>query len=144
MNVLRERMRAYLSRSSVGVLTVLGPEGMSAMPVRYRAENLELDCLVPRWADIAYHVETGSEAWLVILAVLPSSAREPLCWLQYRGKARAVENPDWTDLLPAGACRALAADLYLVVRVAPERLDLMDESQGWGARETLEMGSADC
>jgi len=30
-------------------------------------------------------------------------------------------------------------DLYLVVRVTPERIDLFDERWGWGARETLKL-----
>jgi hypothetical protein len=29
-------------------------------------------------------------------------------------------------------------ELYLVVRVAPRRIDLIDEDQGWGMQETLE------
>jgi hypothetical protein len=28
--------------------------------------------------------------------------------------------------------------LYLVVRVAPSRIDLIDEDLGWGMQETLE------
>jgi hypothetical protein len=30
--------------------------------------------------------------------------------------------------------------LYYVIRVTPEQIDLFDESQGWGVRETLEIG----
>ena len=93
MNVLRERMRNFLSTNRVGVLTISGTEGTWAMPVRYRAENLELDCLVPRWADIAYNVELHPEVLIVVLSALLSS-EDSLCWLQYKGNARPVANPD--------------------------------------------------
>lgn len=138
LNILRERMRTYLSRNSVGVLSVSGTEGVSAMPVRYRTENLELDCLVPRWADIAYNVELHPGVLIVVLSVL-LSPEDSLCWLQYKGNARPVANPDWEGLLPKGASETLARDMYQVLRVVPERIDLLDESRGWGARETLEI-----
>ncbi len=141
LNVLRERMRNFLSTNGVGVLTISGTECTWAMPVRYRVENLELDCLVPRWADIAYHVEAHPGVLIVILSVFLSQ-KDPLLWLQYKGNARPVANPDWKDLLPKGASETLARDMYQVLRVVPERLDLLDESRGWGARETLEIDDA--
>ena len=141
MNVLRERMRNFLSTNRVGVLTISGTEGTWAMPVRYRAENLELDCLVPRWADIAYHVELHPGVLIVILSVF-LSPKDPLLWLQYKGNARPVTSPDWSGLLPQSASEALAKDMYLVLRIVPERIDLLDESRGWGARETLEIDDA--
>lgn len=138
LNILREHMQTYLSQNSVGVLSVSGASGVSAMPVRYRVKNLELDCLVPRWADIAYHVETHPDVLMVVLTVL-SSPKDPLCWLQYKGNARPVVSPDWSNVLPGGVSEALVNDMYLLLRVIPERLDLLDESRGWGARETLEI-----
>lgn len=114
---------------------------MWAIPVRYRTKNLELDCLVPRWADAAYYVEQSPDVLLVILSALPSGIDDRLCWLQYRGTAQPVATPDWSGLLPKGESLALAADLYLVFHLVPERIDLLDESQGWGARETLEIGN---
>ncbi|MEW6034863.1 MAG: hypothetical protein AB1603_08445 [Chloroflexota bacterium] len=138
MNVLRERMRNFLSTNRVGVLTVSLLDGAWAMPVRYRAENLELYCLVPRWADIAYYVERHPRVLMVVLVVL-TSHKAPLCWLQYKGNARPLANPDWSGLLPEGVSEGLAKDMYLVLRIAPERIDLLDESRGWGARETLEI-----
>ncbi|MEW6142101.1 MAG: hypothetical protein AB1597_02950 [Chloroflexota bacterium] len=138
LNILRERMRNFLSTNRVGVLTGSGTEGTWTMPVRYRVKNLELDCLVPRWADIAYYVEPYPEVLMVVLVVLPSPG-DPLCWLQYKGSARPLTNHDWKGLLPTGASENLAKDMYLVLRVVPERIDLFDENRGWGARETLEI-----
>jgi len=106
--------------------------------VRYRVENLELDCLVPRWADIAYNVESHPDVLIVVLTVLASS-KDSLCWLEYKGKASSVASPHWSGLLPEDASEALAKDMYLVLRIIPERIDLLDESRGWGARETLEI-----
>lgn len=141
MNVLREQMRNFLSTNKVGVLTISGTEGTWAMPVRYHVENLELDCLVPRWADIAYYVEQHPGVLMVILSVF-LSPKEPLRWLQYKGNARPVTSPEWSSLLPQGVSETLAKDAYLVLRIVPQRIDLLDESRGWGARETLEIDDA--
>lgn len=138
LNILRGRMQTYLSRNSVGVLSVAGADNISAMPVRYRVKNLNLDCLVPRWADIAYNIESHPDVLIVVLTAL-SPPTDLLCWLQYQGKARPVASPDWKGLLPEGVSEALAQDMYLVLSVVPERIDLLDESRGWGARETLEI-----
>ncbi|MBI2864397.1 MAG: hypothetical protein HYX94_07530 [Chloroflexi bacterium] len=138
LNVVRERMRAHLMAQDVGVLSVSGGQGAWATPVRYRVEGLELDCLVPRWADVAYHLEQNSGVQLVILeSPIPRPGR-PLCWLEYRGTAQPVAVPIWGGLLPDGTPQALAGDLYLVVNVRPKRIDLLDEGRGWGARETLD------
>jgi hypothetical protein len=139
LNILRERMRALLLGNRVGVLSISGGDGTWAMPVQYRANDLEVDCLVPGWSDIAYHVERCPDVLLVVLPVFPSSPGEPLCWLQLAGRAREVADPMWAGLLPRGTSETLAAELYLVIRVTPRRMDLIDESRGWGARETLEM-----
>lgn len=141
LNTLRERMRTHLLRNNVGVLSVTGNEGVSAMPVRYRVQNLELDCLVPRWADIAYNVESHPDVLIVVLTEIPSPT-DLLCWLQYKGKARPVASPDWNGILPEGVSAVLAKDMYLVLHVIPERIDLLDESRGWGSRETLEIDNA--
>ncbi len=140
LRVLRQRMQAHLSMNRIGVLTVAGPEGICAMPVRYRVENLELDCLVPRWADIVYHLERNPGATLIVVSTFPSPVDDRLSWLQYKGNGWPVAAPNWRGLLPDRASEAQAADLYAVIHLVPERIDLLDESKGWGARETLEMG----
>lgn len=111
------------------------------MPVRYRPASgsvggwgLELDCLVPRWADVAHHLSQTAKVLLIVQA--PSGAG--LRWAQIRGTARTVEAPDWARLLPRWASTARPDELYLVVRVAPSRIDLIDEELGWGVQETLE------
>jgi hypothetical protein len=142
LNILRERMRALLLGNRVGVLSISGGDGTWAMPVRYRADDLEVDCLVPGWSDIAYHVEQCPDVLLVVMSVFSSSPEESLCWLQFAGKAERVVDPRWDDLLPQGTPQALAAELYRVIRVTPKRMDLLDESRGWGMRETLEVDDA--
>jgi hypothetical protein len=137
LDKLRERMTAYLTQHRVCVLSTAGSEDTWAMPVRYRNHSLEVDCLLPRWADVAYHLEQDPRAMLVIL----DTSGPVLRWLQVRGTARPVEGPDWAGLLPEEAHISVPPDkLYLVVRVTPERIDLLDEGRGWGVRETLDLG----
>lgn len=113
------------------------------MPVRYRNHGLEVDCLVPRWADVAYYLEQDPRVFLVILDIQANGpspvSGQALRWLEYRGTAQVVSSPDWAGLLPEGTSTVRPDDLYLVIHVTPERIDLHDESRGWGARETLEL-----
>jgi len=111
------------------------------MPVRYRpasepsgGRRLELDCLVPRWADVAHYLSRNARVLLTVQA--PSGAG--LRWAQIRGTASPVQAPNWARLLPRWESRVQPDELYLVVRVAPNRIDLIDEDLGWGMQETLE------
>lgn len=54
------------------------------------------------------------------------------------GTARPVEAPDWAGLLPRWVSTVQPDALYLVVRVTPSRIDLVDEDLGWGVQETVE------
>ncbi|OGO40655.1 MAG: hypothetical protein A2Z04_04985 [Chloroflexi bacterium RBG_16_57_9] len=137
LDKLRDQISAYLAHHDVCILSTAGTEGAWAMPVRYRSRGLEVECLVPRWADVAYYLEQDPRVLLVIQACGNDSLR----WLQYRGRARPVSAPNWVEWSPGRVSPALADDLYLVVHVTPERIDLFDESRGWGARETLESGT---
>lgn len=132
---LRERMRTYLAEHRIAVAGTVGPGRAWAMPARYRPAGLELDVLLPRWADVAFHLEQDPQ---VLLVVLLSGGGEPLRWLEYQGTAHPVNKPDWTGLLPDGVSPARAHWLYALVRVSPTRIDLLDEGKGWGVRETLE------
>lgn len=111
------------------------------MPVWYRLDSgpsgshtLEVDCLVPRWTDVAHHL--SQERRVVFIVQAPSGAG--LRWLQVQGTARPVEAPDWTRLSPRWVPNVHPDALYLVVRVTPSRIDLIDEDLGWGVQETVE------
>jgi hypothetical protein len=137
----RERLASFLAHQRSGVISAFATQGMWSLPVRYRPASgssggwgLELDCLVPRWTDMAHHLSETAKVLLIVQA--PSGAG--LRWAQIRGTARPLEAPDWAGLLPRGASTVQPEALYLVVRVAPSRIDLIDEDQGWGMQETLE------
>lgn len=132
---LRERMIAHLSAYRTCVLASATTDGASMIPVRYRNLRLEVECLLPRWSDVAYYVERDPRVSLVIHATDSRALR----WLQLQGTARAVDTPLWHDLLPEATNQTRLEELYLVVRVTPQRLELVDESRGWGARETLDL-----
>ncbi|MGD2177412.1 MAG: hypothetical protein PVG71_06265 [Anaerolineae bacterium] len=112
-----------------------------SMPVRHRpasglvgASGLEVDCLVPRWTDLAQHLTERAEVLLIVRA--PSGGGLP--WAQIRGVNSRVEAPDWARFLPRWVSPVQPDQLYIVVRVAPSRIDLIDEELGWGVQETLE------
>jgi hypothetical protein len=93
-----------------------------------------VDCLIPRWADIAHDL---AQATGVVFIVQASSAAG-LRWLQIQGQARPVSAPNWSRLLPRWITTLQPDALYLVVRLTPERIDLVDEDLGWGVQQTLE------
>jgi hypothetical protein len=111
------------------------------MPVWYRpasepsgGRRLAVDCLVPRWADVAQSLSEKAG----VLFIVQASSGAGLRWAQLRGTATPVEAPDWAALLPRWVSTVQPDQLYLVVRVAPSRIDLIDEDLGWGVQETLE------
>lgn len=128
---LRDRITAYLSEHDVCVISSSGMVGVWAMPALCVNRDLIIECLLPGWADIGYHIEQDPR---VLLVIYESSVR----WMQVWGTARLVPAPDWTGL-PSAALPGVRLDnRYAAVRVVPQRIDLIDESKGWGARETLD------
>lgn len=119
LDELRDRIASFLSQNRVCVVATRGSIGAWAMPARYESKGLELCCYLPRWSDAIFHIEQEPQ----IIAVVMSCATAPLWWLQYCGIARI------TDM----------DDRYVLIHVEPRRIDLLDERQGWGARETLDL-----
>lgn len=134
-------MATFLAHQRTAVISTSGSPGVWAIPVWYRPESglsdrrtLEVDCLVPCWADVAHHLAQECSVVLIVQA----SSGAGLRWLQVQGTARPVEAPDWPRLLPRWISTVQPDALYLVVRVTPGRIDLIDEDLGWGVQETLE------
>ena len=120
LDELRGRIAAFLSQNTVCVISTSGCFGAWAVSAQYQNRGLELDCLLPRWSDALYHLEQDPHALVIVLDEHSGHSR----WLQYRGIAKV---------------NALSADeRYVALHIAPERIDLIDESRGWGARETLD------
>jgi hypothetical protein len=107
----RKRIASFLAHQRTGIISTIASQGIWAMPVWYRPHSgpsdspgPEVDCLVPRWSDVAHVLAQASKVLLI---------------------------PRWLPTVQPGA-------LYLVVRVTPSRIDLIDEELGWGVQETLE------
>lgn len=128
---LRERITEYLSEHDVCVVSTSGMVGVWAMPALCANRELIVECLLPGWADISYHIEQDPR---VLLVIYDSSVR----WMQYWGTARLMPAPEWGGLPSAAAPGMRLDDRFVAIRVMPQRIDLVDESQGWGARETLD------
>ncbi len=138
----RKRIAAFLAHERTCVISTMASQGVWALPAWYRtlpegsgSPGPEVDCLVPRWSDVAHNLTQDPSVVLIIQA--PSSAG--LCWLQIQGTARTVEAPDWARLLPRWITTLQPDALYLVVRVTPSRIDLINEDLGWGVQDTLEL-----
>lgn len=135
LDQLRAKIRQYLAEQTCGILSAAGPAGPLAMPVRCRSEGLSVECLLPRWADLAYSVEQDPR----VLLLFPDAAVPARRWLQVRGAAEILDAAGLPIARITNQAFPLAPHLYLVIRVVPLRIDLFDESQGWGARETLDI-----
>jgi hypothetical protein len=120
LDELRQRIATFLSQNKVCVISTSGCFGAWAVSAQYQNHGLELDCQLPRWSDTVYHLEQDPQTLVIVLDEKSGHSR----WLQYRGIATV---------------NVLSADeRYVALHITPERIDLIDESRGWGARETLD------
>lgn len=120
---LRDRLITYLSRNRVCVITTNGSGGAWAVAAQYENDGLELNCRLPRWCDAIYNLELDPRTIVIIVDEQPDQIR----WMEYRGIAHIVDSLD---------------QRYIAVRITPERVDLIDERSGWGARESLDVQPA--
>ncbi len=130
---LREEVATRLARHQHCLLSTGGSPGVWAIPVRCRSTGLDVECAVPRWSDPTHHLSDDPE----VLLVFPDRGAPAGAWLQYRGRSAPVPSPDWRQLLPESIDRP--EERYLVVRVTPDRIDVVDESSGWGIRDSIEI-----
>lgn len=121
-----------LGARRIGVLSAGGELGPHALPVQFTLEGLDALCLLPRWSELAYALAGSDRVVLVVLAA-PESERR---WVRYRGTASLVAPADWPARSPAVPA---PDDRFHLIRIRPERIDLIDEERGWGARETLDL-----
>lgn len=132
LDMLRQRMAAYLRNHQVGVLSVVSA-AQGALPVRYHSDALAVYCLIARWTDILPTLEQDPTVELVI-----AQHNSDAYWMQYRATARVLESPDFQPFSTMAAISASPFH-YVVVELTPHRIDLIDQRRGWGARETLEL-----
>ncbi len=115
---LRNRIISYLSQNRVCVIATSGSLGAWAVSAQYDNAGLELNCRLPRWSDALFHIEQEPR----VMAIIQDA--DPLRWMQYGGVAVIADSSD---------------ERYVNVHIVPKRIDLIDESRGWGARETLDL-----
>ena len=134
LNKLRDRFASYLAQQDRCILCTLGVQGTWAMPVRYRLltetdpPGLTLVCRIPFWADGLYYLQSDARVTIIVPLVPPPITR----WLQLQGMAHP---PEPTVSTPQTADAALYREVYMLLH----RLNLFDESRGWGVQEMLEI-----
>lgn len=117
---LRDRILNHLCRNRVCVISTSGIAGAWAVAAHYSTEGLKLDCCVPRWSDVVYYLEQDPH----VTAIVVDTESKHLRWLQYHGIAHITHS---------------TGDRDVAIRITPQRIDLIDESRGWGVRETLDI-----
>src|SRR5687767_8119481 len=134
LHQLRSQFARHLASASDGLLCAGGRPELAALPVRYQADGLDIDLLLPRWADAAFQHDPHGEAVLAVPLEGASRGR----WLICRGAIALVPSPDWSALALEQRPFVAPEDLYLVARMLPRRIDLLDETRAWGIAETFE------
>jgi len=113
---------------------VLSVAGYS-LPVRFRVWGLTVECSVPVWSGVSELLEKTKEVTLVFLKNSESS----LSWIFLRGTGNILKNnKNWENLIPSERCLVDPGDLYQLLQIYPQRMELYDEHQGWGYRETAD------
>lgn len=120
LDELRDRVISILSRNRLCVIATSGLSGPWAVSAQYDNSGLELSSCLPHWSDALFNLEQEPNV-MVVIQHEPGNA---MCWLQYRGIASLGDSKDGE---------------YVCIRIKPKRIDLIDESAGWGARETLDL-----
>jgi len=118
LDELRNRIISYLSQNRVCVIATSGSLGAWAISAQYDNSGLELICRLPRWSDALFHIEQEPR----VMAIVQDA--NPMRWMQYEGIAVVTDSSN---------------ERYVNIHITPKRIDLIDESCGWGARETLDI-----
>jgi hypothetical protein len=135
LDELRDRITAFIVQHQICVISTKGVTGAWVAPAWLYGSGLEIVCLLPRWSDALYYLEQDPHVMVIILDTQSKALR----WLQYSGNAQLVHWQDVEQILPQAPSCFQADDRYVVVRISAERIDLIDENRGWGARETLDL-----
>ena len=135
LDEIRDRITAFIAQHQICVISTRGVTGAWVAPAWHYSYGLEIVCLLPRWSDAVYYLEQDPHVMVIILDTQSTELR----WLQYSGNAQLVHWPDVEQILPQGSPNMQVDDRYVAVRITAERIDLIDENRGWGARETLEL-----
>jgi hypothetical protein len=135
LDELRDRISAFIAQHPICVISTRGDTGAWVDVAWHYSDGLEIVCLLPRWSDALYYLEQDPHVMLVILDTQSNALR----WLQYRGFAQLVQSLDAGKTLPQLSPNLPVDDRYVAVRITAERIDLIDENRGWGARETLDL-----
>jgi len=140
-NDQKRRFHSFLAHQRTCILSTGTAIGVWATPVYYRClpwnsgrARPQVDCLVPTWSDVAHQLTQVSQVLLLVQALTGAG----LSWLQILGAAQPLEEPEWQRLLPRWIITNQPELLYLVTRVTPDRIELIDEERGWGVQESLE------
>lgn len=135
LDELRDRIISFTSKNRICVISASSPSGAWAMPARHQPIGIGMVCWLPRWSEVLYYLEEDPRVMLVIL----DTRSDGLCWLQYRGTARVIAPADLEQMIPSGVSEEWTDDRYAAIHITPLRIDMIDESLGWGARETLDV-----
>lgn len=132
---LHERIAQALAAGPSGVLCSAVADRVWAMPVQYRSAGLTVECLLPRWSDLAAVLE---ERPAVVLMVLHPHGLDR-GWLQMQGRAEPYDPVGWTGPVPPLPAKLRPEEIYRPIRIRPIRFDLYGDQAGWGGRETLDL-----
>lgn len=105
-----------------------------ALPVHFRICRSNVECSVPSWCGISDLPEKIEEVLLVFL----KNSNTDLSWIFLRGAGKIVKTQDWDGLLPSEHSLVCPEDLYHILHIEPTRMELFDETRGWGFRETTD------
>lgn len=128
---LRRRLDEIITSQTFCALTIASDDGNPTVPARMLADGFDVECIIPRWSDPAFLVGAHRCVSLLIAGSRPEE------WVQYQGTAEPITHPAWAryGFDPRGD----AAHRYVAIRVAPRRIDLIDDDIGYGVIDTLEL-----
>jgi hypothetical protein len=119
-----DRFTAHLAAHHIGFLHAHSGTAARFIPVQYRAERLQLLCVLPRWADRLYHL--AAQPSLAVVLAIPDAAADSTSWLEYRGTAKVIGTTTWRDWTTSTTVTRNVDGDYVVLAVTPEQLAFID------------------
>ena len=138
---LRARASCYLEEHWFCILATSGPEGPCAAAAQYKSVEFTTYLAIPQADDAIYNLEVNPHLALAIFD--HQQKRETWRGLEYLGKGKILDIDEWSEVPSGLLIPEEMQGLYAIVKTIPRRIYLVDWSQGWGYRDTIDFPEQD-
>jgi hypothetical protein len=133
---LRDRASRYLEEHWFCILATSGPEGSCIAAAQYKSVDFTTYLAIPQADDAIYNLEVNPCLALAIF----DHRQDKEVWqgLEYLGKGKILDVDERSEVPSGLLIPEEMRGLYAIVKTIPRRIYLVDWSQSWGYRDTID------